>query len=247
MISENDMARFLAGEMLPEERAAFERDIVDDPQALAQFTAQKSVDAGLQCLLSTDNARVESAVMASVRGRSDETAIARVLADTIRARVSIKSIFSRLQIFRRPQVFWPISACAAALIVFGVWLNFYFNAMDDRVNADGIIPVIARLTHGTAVEWELGATREIGGGLSVGALRLKSGSVEIEFTSGARGILEGPAELRLMLHRSDAAALKWLADVRALSKALPSHLKSGGRGGLVRTQLPFRSQTALRR
>jgi hypothetical protein len=198
MPSEHDIARYLAGEMTPEERTEFENAIAGDSQGLLEFSAQRSVDAGLRYLLARDQGRVESAVMASVRSTTDEAAIERVLADTVGTRVSAKFFFSWLQIFRRRGVFWPITACAAALLVLGACLALYFGSADEGKYADGMVPAIARLTHGTAVEWESGASQEIGGGLWAGTLRLKSGSVEIEFASGARGILEGPAELRII-------------------------------------------------
>src|SRR6185437_9610804 len=58
---------------------------------------------------------------------------------------------------------------------------------------------VATLTRGTSVVWE-GDTNvvEIGSALTSRWLHLKSGAVQIEFYSGARVILEGPASLQLL-------------------------------------------------
>jgi len=59
--------------------------------------------------------------------------------------------------------------------------------------------LIAVLAHGTGVVWDGETNRvEIGSTLASRWLRLKSGAVQIDFKSGARVILEGPAALELI-------------------------------------------------
>ncbi|HEX4264624.1 MAG TPA: LamG-like jellyroll fold domain-containing protein [Verrucomicrobiae bacterium] len=61
---------------------------------------------------------------------------------------------------------------------------------------------IATLTRGTGVVWDGESNNiEIGSALAAGWLHLKSGAVQVEFNSGARVILEGPASLELVSAR----------------------------------------------
>jgi len=58
---------------------------------------------------------------------------------------------------------------------------------------------VAVLTHSADAVWaDTGGERQNGEVLSPGWLNLKSGAVQIEFTKGARVVLEGPAEIQLL-------------------------------------------------
>ncbi len=60
------------------------------------------------------------------------------------------------------------------------------------------VPPLAVLKQAAGVEWQLGSqTYGVGETLGAGWLRLLKGSVLLEFLSGARLLVEGPAELRL--------------------------------------------------
>lgn len=98
------------------------------------------------------------------------------------------------------------SACAAAVVLWvGIrWIqpaipdeeiSFAENGPEQVVNTN----YIATLTRGSEVVWE-GETNnvDVGSTLASRWLRLKSGAVQIEFYSGARVILEGPAALELV-------------------------------------------------
>src|SRR5882724_153715 len=104
------------------------------------------------------------------------------------------------------KVVWAGSACAAAVMLWvGIrWLQpaipdedyaFANTAMEPTVNTN----FIATLTRGSEVVWD-GETNgvEVGSAVSSRWLHLKSGAVQIEFYSGARVILEGPAALELV-------------------------------------------------
>ncbi len=98
-------------------------------------------------------------------------------------------------------------ACAAALVL---WLGI--RALQPPITDDdtgdevaalaeplGKTNSIATLTRGTAVVWDGSSNAvEIGSSLASRWLHLKSGAVQIEFYSGARVILEGPASLQLV-------------------------------------------------
>jgi len=99
------------------------------------------------------------------------------------------------------------AACAAALML---WLGIRAlqPPMTDDDTGDEVAALpeplgstnsIATLTRGTAVVWEGSSNAvEIGSALTSRWLHLKSGAVQIEFYSGARVILEGPAALQLL-------------------------------------------------
>jgi hypothetical protein len=58
---------------------------------------------------------------------------------------------------------------------------------------------VAVLTHSADAVWaDAGGERQNGEVLSPGWLKLESGAVQIEFTRGARVVLEGPAEIQLL-------------------------------------------------
>src|SRR5262249_38765848 len=87
--------------------------------------------------------------------------------------------------------------CALAWML---WLGIHsFGSRDDEAlvaDTNQELPFktdgIAALTRGTGVVWEKNGA-EIGSVLAPGWLHLKSGAVQVEFFSGARVILEGPA------------------------------------------------------
>jgi hypothetical protein len=65
--------------------------------------------------------------------------------------------------------------------------------------AEATSAAVAVITGAADVTWaDPAETHDIGAPLEPGKLRLKSGLVQIEFFSGARVVLEGPAELRLI-------------------------------------------------
>jgi ferric-dicitrate binding protein FerR (iron transport regulator) len=102
---------------------------------------------------------------------------------------------------------WKIALAGAACIVgLMLWNRFHqVDALDeDELTTD--VPAepaatngIATLTRETGVVWGTETNNlEAGSQLSAGWLQLKSGVIEVEFDSGARVILEGPADLQLI-------------------------------------------------
>jgi hypothetical protein len=102
--------------------------------------------------------------------------------------------------FPRPSAkFWRVALAAAAVIaIFAAvpsFLPWKHTAEPDRT-----IPLsIAVLTHSAEAVWaENSPARQNGESLTAGWLKLKSGAVQVEFSRGARVVLEGPAEFRLL-------------------------------------------------
>jgi len=101
-----------------------------------------------------------------------------------------------------------LSAACTAAVVLWLGIRALQPPMTDDDTAEevaampeplGSTNAIASLTRGTAVVWD-GSSNvvEIGSALTSRWLHLKSGAVQIEFYSGARVILEGPASLQLL-------------------------------------------------
>jgi hypothetical protein len=82
-------------------------------------------------------------------------------------------------------------AAAAAVLVIAV--GIFFGRRTEPVQAPGV----AVLALANGVEWTDGG-HAMGALLAPGWLRLKTGAAQIEFYSGARVIVEGPAELQLV-------------------------------------------------
>ena len=94
---------------------------------------------------------------------------------------------------------WLVPFAAAALLMLGA------IAWRPRTTAPNNIAIaepksngVAVLSRAVGVEWTDGIERASGAVLEPGTLWLKSGAALVEFYSGARLIVEGPAELRLV-------------------------------------------------
>ena len=98
----------------------------------------------------------------------------------------------------------PALALAAglAMLCLAVW-GIWFRGAGPRNTATST--AVAMLTRVVDARWSQGnATLRTGGALEPGWLRLESGLAQIVFYSGARVVIEGPAELQI-LSQSEAA------------------------------------------
>lgn len=90
---------------------------------------------------------------------------------------------------------WPALAAAAALVL-GAFLVWFVLRPSEENKISAALPV-AVLKAASDAMWS-DATPALGTSLAPGRLSLKSGMVSLEFTSGARILLEGPAEVELV-------------------------------------------------
>lgn len=94
---------------------------------------------------------------------------------------------------------WQVGlAAAAAVALFATAASFlpWGNKPATEVAAPARVAV---LTHSADAVWaDASGERHNGEALTTGWLKLKSGAVQIEFTRGARVVLEGPAEIQLL-------------------------------------------------
>jgi hypothetical protein len=117
-------------------------------------------------------------------------------------------------------------AAAAAIAVFAAGQIFFTQkgAPEPERSASASLAV---LTHSADAVWvENSPERQNGEPLGAGWLKLKSGAVQVEFSRGARVVLEGPAELRLLT--DNEAYLR--------SGKLRAHVPDPAHGFTVRSQ-----------
>lgn len=86
-----------------------------------------------------------------------------------------------------------VAAMAACLALAGAWVVL----SRPKSATENFTASVAVLTRGVNLEWETAAITP-GTPLLPGWLKLKSGIAQIEFYQGARVVIEGPAELRLV-------------------------------------------------
>lgn len=94
----------------------------------------------------------------------------------------------------------PLAAVAMVMLAAGWWLR---DQGERPATADAVVEEpkangVAVLARAVGVEWADGVERAAGAVLEPGMLRLKSGAALVEFFSGARVVLEGPAEFQLV-------------------------------------------------
>jgi anti-sigma factor RsiW len=137
MPSEQQLADHLAGALPERERAAFEAELAAHPEALRELVEQRRIEAALGALLSPNTARLEGAILASVRGASDEAIEARILAATVQSspapgwRGSLSTIRDWFSAGRR----WRWAGAAAALLLLGamaglLWVGLRTTSSD---------------------------------------------------------------------------------------------------------------------
>jgi ferric-dicitrate binding protein FerR (iron transport regulator) len=90
---------------------------------------------------------------------------------------------------------WVTAAAMVMVAVVGIWLA----RRQVTVPHDQMTSGVAVLAQAVDLEWTPGSEpHSIGAALSPGWLRIKSGLAQIEFSDGARVLLEGPAELQIV-------------------------------------------------
>ena len=90
---------------------------------------------------------------------------------------------------------WSVAAVAVLVAVVGIWLaRQHASTARDQMTSG-----VAVLTQAVDLEWASDSeSRGTGAALSPGWLRIKSGLAQVEFSSGARVLVEGPAELQVV-------------------------------------------------
>jgi len=99
---------------------------------------------------------------------------------------------------------WPLAAAAAVTFALFFWTKFSPQSWNTG-QSDNISGGIAVLTHTFSAVWaDESAVHQSGEVLSPCVLKLKAGALQVEFSRGARVVLEGPAEFELLSDNSGA-------------------------------------------
>ncbi len=95
---------------------------------------------------------------------------------------------------------WATAVAAVVVAVLGIW----FVRVQTEATCDRLTTGVAVLAQAIDLEWAPGSdAHSAGATLSPGWLRIAAGLAQIEFSDGARVIVEGPAELQIV-SRSEA-------------------------------------------
>lgn len=181
---------YLDGSLTAEDKQELERMLLDSDAARRTFWERASLHGWTYAAAKLNYSAKPTAEVARERRGLDG--------------VSFEAFFGWLK--RAGSFGWKIGlaggACAAAVML---WSHFHEPVADEDdvtagMPAESVITNgVATLTHGTGIVWEHETNSiEVGSLLTPGWLQLKSGAVQIDFNSGARVIVEGPAELELI-------------------------------------------------
>jgi hypothetical protein len=100
---------------------------------------------------------------------------------------------------RRPagaRIFWGMAiAAAVALVATGTWLAWPPPEQTRVVATSRAVAMLQETVH---ARWAMGESPRPGAPLEPGWLKLEAGLAQVVFYSGARLVIEGPAELRLV-------------------------------------------------
>ncbi|MDB6154736.1 MAG: hypothetical protein JWL90_3189 [Chthoniobacteraceae bacterium] len=187
---ENDRLEFLLQRyfdqlLLPGEQAELSRMLLESSQARESFWSMARWNALIRQWGEAEWGRLDAEAPA-LRVLPAPRKVGRIKKDGQRmARPS----------FGRKARYWlaPFAVAAAAVVLFCFFQNNGSSARREEAPANGV----AILTCTSGAVWA-DTMRSAGDVLKPGWIRLKSGAVKLEFSRGARVILEGPAEIELV-------------------------------------------------
>ena len=184
MVSDEQFAAYLAGSLDPATRESVEQELLADPEARTELLDQRRISAGLHALLG-DPSALENAVFTTLRSSPEEAAIQRIVSaavDEARPIPATETPWQRSFTWvRQMAAVLVAAACTAALL-----------QIPQRREPVAVLRDII------GAEWKAGDTRTVGTTFKPGWQELKEGVAELEFRSGARVAVQGPARFRLI-------------------------------------------------
>jgi hypothetical protein len=189
--------RFSDGTLPPEERERLEQILATHPEARLRWFLHSDIEIGLADWAATQKAHATT---------------------RIPGRTGFRSFLPSFSPNRHSRtVRWSLALTAlTAVLAIGTFTTLWLLRKPVETPVTGVA-VLSRLA---GVEWADGAEGPVSGSLlNPGTLRLRSGAILLEFRSGARLIVEGPAEIRLI-----SPSLAFLQEGRA-SAIVPPQTK----------------------
>ncbi len=183
MQSEESLAAYLDGSLPAKESAALEESALNDGELFREMVQQRQMESALRGLLG-ESERMEAAIMASVRGVSDEAAAARVMTVAVRGPAARTA-----RGWRWSSPLYP--ALLAALVMIGCFIAAagWWKGSPP--------PVLATVLEVRDARWSGGLVLRPGARLGSEQTTLDAGTVELQMQSGAIVGLEGPATFAL--------------------------------------------------
>jgi len=189
------LARYFAGELTNDEAETLLAWCRENAEARAEFVEHVRFEREIRWLLQSG---IEAGDV------FERELIHRLRADSVEGASFVAGVVAKVaqpasRVVRRPRVVQPgtnwvnalaLAACLVAAAIFG------FKYLATRPAEMPSRRSVAVLTRASAAIWQSGS-HAIGEALPGGRLELKSGAVEVEFTRGARVVLEGPAEFEI--------------------------------------------------
>lgn len=178
--------RYVEGVATANETRTLEAAVRDDAAFRLEFLRYLNVDAALGGGVASG--RFETTESSIIASRQDEHC-------TVDAATSAHPVLvGRGVIQRRSRAFATVAAMLVLCVIgfVALWLR-----RDSAIDSPEL--GVALLSSAVDLEWaEETETRSIGAVLESGSLRLKSGAALVEFYSGSRVVVEGPAEFQLV-------------------------------------------------
>ena len=168
MVTDEQLAAYLVGEISGDERESFEETLIGDPAAIGELLKQRKVSAGLHALLGEDDGRLAKGILATTRGISSSAMAERIVGIQTR-RVAVRK-----------------NLALAAVVMLGVFGIFAWQRQQP----------VAQVGRTAGATWSAGNWKH-GDPLRRGPLKLEHGVAEIRFSKGARVVIEAPADFEL--------------------------------------------------
>ncbi|MEO7100177.1 MAG: LamG-like jellyroll fold domain-containing protein [Luteolibacter sp.] len=168
MVTDEQLAAYLVGEISGDERESFEQTLIGDSAAIGELLRQRKISAGLHALLGDDGGRLTKGILASTRG-IPSSAMAERIVRIQTGRVAVRR-----------------NLALAAIVMLGAFGIFTWQRQQP----------VAQIGRTAAAMWSAGNWKH-GDALRRGSLKLEHGVAEIRFTKGARVVIEAPADFEL--------------------------------------------------
>lgn len=186
--------RYFDQALLPEEKAEFEQTLLSSADARELFWERSQWNSTIRQWAEEEAGRIE-AVIEPLPEQPVQPVLRTASVPAPRrpaAGGSIPRIASR-----RHSAAWPIALAAAVVLGFLGWMQWGPKSRPKNT-------AFAKITRLETAIWEDGSSHPSGESLKGAILKLKSGVVQLDFSRGAKVLVEGPATFEILSDNSAA-------------------------------------------